>query len=548
MIYKNIFYILGRYFFYFSFLLLAPFAVSAYFEFVADPKNHPQPHSTFAFLLSFVLCLLFSAVFRFFGKGFTGSLHRKEGILIVVLIWVLSPAISSIPFILSGALSNPVHAYFESVSGFSTTGATVMTAKKYDLEGKEIPISVTIPAAIPTTYIYLGNIPPIRGATGDVLADGIEAVSKGVLFWRSLIQWLGGMGVVLLFILVFPGLGIGGRLLISSEMPGPVEVVLTPRISETASILWKAYLFFTLLQLVLLKLTNSAMPWFDAVTLSLSTLPTGGFSVRNANIGFYQNSATEWVILGFMVIGSLNFAIWFYIIKGQVYKVFEREVIIYFLIVIFSSLFVTYTIMGAPQQLLTGEMIANFSSFDALRTAAFQVVSANSSTGFATSNFDIWPYKAQALMLILMYIGGMAGSTAGGIKILRNYILFKTAQFRMESIYRPEAVRVMHTTYRQISNEASVKALIFFFLIAVISVIATFLFIVDGVDLESALTLVGCHINNVGFGFRAYGPMQSCAFLSEFGMLLSCFLMIVGRLEFFAIITILVPSFWRKNT
>lgn len=548
MIYKDIFRLLGRYFFFFSFVLLIPLILAIFYKYFVPVHEHPQPHSVGAFFFSYLCCLVFSGLLSFFGKKSQGNIYRKESILAVVLIWVLSSAIASLPFLFSGTLTSPVQAYFESVSGFTTTGATILTAKKYDENGSEEKIKLTIEGEIPVTYEFFGTVEPVKNESGEIIAEGIEAVSKAVLFWRSLTQWLGGMGIVVLFIAVLPSLGIGGKQLVASEMPGPTETSLAPRLKETASILWKVYLFFTLLETIVLRFTNPDVTWFDAITISFSTLATGGFCVKNASIGAFNNPTTQWVVIIFMVIGSLNFAIWFNVIKQKIYKVFEIEILIYFSIIFLSCLFATYSILNTEQQLLTGELVSVNSIKDAARLATFQIVSANSSTGFATVNFDIWPYSVQVLMLILMYVGGMAGSTSGGIKILRNYILFKTTQFKVESIFRPETVRTMRTSYRTISEETSFKSLVFFVLIIAISVASTLLFIMDGLDPESSLTLVGCLINNIGFAFRAYGPMQSCAFLSDFGMFLSCFLMIAGRLEFFAVVVILVPSFWKQNT
>lgn len=547
MNFKNIFKILGKYFFFFSFILLIPFFLSIYFKYFIGFQEHPQPHSVKAFFLSYICCLLFSAVLYFFGRESQGHLHRRESILTVALIWILTPGISSLPFIFSDTLSNPIQAYFESVSGFTTTGASVLVGKEYNNHGQEKKIQLIIEGETPVVYEFFGTVPPVRNKEGQIIAEGIEAVSKAVLFWRSLTQWLGGVGIIVLFIAVLPSLGIGGKQLMSSEIPGPTEISLATRLRETASILWKVYLFFTVLQTVLLRLTNPDVTWFDAITISFSTLSTGGFSVKNASIGAFKNPITEWVVILFMIVGSLNFAIWFNIIRKKIYKIFDVEIIIYFLVILLSCLFSTFSILNTDQQLLTGEFVNINSVKDAARFATFQIVSANSSTGFSTVNFDLWPYRVQVLMLVLMYVGGMSGSTCGGIKILRNYILFKITQFKVESIFRPETIKIMRIKHRKISQEVSIKSLVFFVLIISISVMATLLFILDGLDPESALTFVGCSINNTGFSFRAYGPMQSCAFLSNFGMILSCFLMIAGRLEFFALITILIPSFWKKT-
>lgn len=546
MIYKNIFNLLGRYLFYFAFLFLAPLTVALFYEHFSGPYTGPA--SALAFVKSLLICLLLSAILCWLSRGSKSGFHRKESILVVVLIWVLSPAVSSLPFLLSRTLENPVQAYFECVSGFTTTGSSIISKKNYNSSGQELKTSLTIPGRIPTTYSFKGNIEPWRSPDGKVLAEGVEAISRGILFWRSFIQWIGGLGIVVLVILVLPTLGIGGKRLASSETSNATDTALTPRVVETAVALWKIYLFFTLAQILLLKATNGEMPWFDAVTITFSTLSTGGFSVRNASVGFYENPTTEWIVILFMIIGSISFSLWFYVFKGKIYKALQKELFLFLGIIAVFCLVGTYFLTGMPQQALSGTHLEPFSLGEAFRAISFQFASAISSSGFSTSNFDIWPYPVQAMLILLMCLGGMVGSTAGGIKILRSYILFKTAQFKVESFFRPETVRVLSTNNRSISAENSSKALTFFLIYTALAALATTLLIFDGVDLETAFGLVICNINNSGFSFAAFGPMESCAFLSNFGLLLCAFLMIAGRLEIFVLFTILTPAFWRKNT
>ena len=204
-------------------------------------------------------------------------------------------------------------------------------------------------------------------------------------------------------------------------------------------------------------------------------------------------------------------------------------------------------LVGTPQQLPNGTFEAPFNWSDALRASSFQIVSANTTTGFYTVNYDIWPYSVQILMLILMYLGGMAGSTVGGIKTLRTYILFKSARLKIESIFRPESVKTLTASHQQIIQNTSIKSLAFFVILIALSVFSTLFLVIDGLDPESALSIVACCINNVGFAFRAGGPLHTMGFLSDSSLILMSFLMITGRLEFFVILTIFVPAFWKKT-
>jgi trk system potassium uptake protein TrkH len=541
---------MGIFLFCYSAAFLFPFALAAYYQFWASPSLHPQPHTTLVFFLSFLCSLAIAGAFSYLGKKSSGRIYRREGLAIVVLMWFLLPAISAIPFVMSHTLKNPFAAYFEMVSGLTTTGATAMQAKEYDPDtGKEVPIVTTICGSVSKTYSYLGTIEPVRDpVTGTIIVQGIEAVSKSLLFWRSFIQWLGGGGIVVLFIAILPALGAGGKLLFHTEVPGPIKDTFTPRIKETAIQIWKIYIGFTILQPILLLATNANMDWLDAITITFSTLSTGGFSIRNASIGSYNNANTDWVIIVFMIIGSMNFSLFFYCLQGKFYRLYERELIIYICVIAVFCFIVAYSLVGAPKQLLTGEPPTGvYSLHEAIRHGTFQIVSAISTTGFSSVNFDIWPFIGQVAMMIVMYIGGMSGSTAGGIKIIRHYMLFRIFLHKVETLFRPETVRSFRIGDKEVDASVTTTVLVYFFLTIFLSVAGTFIYVMDGLDPETSIGLVSCMVNDTGLAFRAAGPLESCAFLSDFGYLLSSALMIFGRLEFFAVFAILVPSFWRQD-
>lgn len=547
MLFKELSRLLGLYFIGFVLLLIIPTAVAFYYESNSTITDHPQPHTTLAFLMTMATSLFIGTLLLFLGRGATKQLFRREGITAVVLIWFLTPLIGSLPFIYSGTLQNPHQAYFELASGFTTTGATVLQAKKYNEKGEEIKIEKTVPGVINTTYSYYGTVEPIRDADGKIIVEGIEAVSKALLFWRSFTQWLGGVGVVVLFVAILPALGIGGKVLFQSEIPGPVKEGVTPRIKETAIQLWKVYLVLTALQIVILMMAEPLLTWLDSFTITFSTLSTGGFSIKNQSLASYQSPTVEWIVLLFMLFGSLNFTLYYYSFKGKFYRLNDPELILHALFVLFFAGFISFSIIGAPKTNLLGETVGTYSSSDALRYGIFQSVSAQTSTGFSTIDYDLWPYLPQVLLLIAMYVGGMSGSTAGGIKTVRFYMLFKIAQYKIESLFSPETIRSFRIGGKSVDLQASTMSLVFFTTIIALSTISVLLYLMDGIDAETSMGLVACMVNNTGLAFRAAGPLESCAFLSDFGLGLSSFLMILGRLEFFAVLALLIPAFWRQE-
>lgn len=541
--------ILGAFLIFFSFILLIPLAIAIYDQFVLGPALHPQPFSTESFIYTFLITCAFGLLLFFTGKKESGKLFLREGVAIVVIIWFLTPLFGALPFVLSGTLKNPFQAYFESVSGFTTTGATVVQAKRYDpATGQEIPIENLFVGVEDVTYRYYGTIEPVRNPkNGQVEYEGVEAISRALLFWRSFTQWLGGGGIVVLFVAILPALGVGGKVLIQSEVTGPIKDSLTPRIKETAINLWKIYLGLTLAQTSLLYFTNDKMPFFDALTISFSTLSTGGFSVKNNNIGAYQSGYTDWIVILFMIAGSINFSLYFFCLKGKFFRLWDPELFLFLCIGAAVSLFAAFKIYGTTQVLLSGAVGPEYNISEALRAGTFQLISALTSTGFETVNFEKWPYVVQALMLIVMFVGGMSGSTAGGIKVIRQLILFKTSKNKVESLFHPEAVRSIKIGNREISQSVMTNVLCYFFLLMALAVIATFLYTLDGVDPETSIGLVGSMFNNTGIAFRQAGPTNSCAFLSNWSLVLSSFWMIVGRLEVFAVLVLLIPAFWKQE-
>lgn len=551
MYYRDLSRILGTYLLIFSLFLLIPLGYAFYGEFIA-PEHHLQPFATTGFAFTLLITLLLGFGCRFLGRKATGTLYRREGLILVVLIWFVTALIGGLPFWLSGTLDDPLDAYFESMSGITTTGATIMRSKEYNpLTGEEIPIQVTLPLNPKVTYDFYGTITPIRNPeTGEILLSGVEAVAPSLLFWRSFMQWIGGMGIVVLFLAILPALGVGGKVLYQAEAPGPIKEGFTPRIRGTASLLWRFYIFMSIAEVLLLLLTNEKLSLFDAICVTFSNVSTGGFAVRNESIGSYHNLATEIVVICFMVFGSINFIHYLHIIKRKLSRLADPELWSYLLSLIFSCGVVIATLLGTQFLWLatTGlgeELEASWG--DAFRYGIFQVVSCQTSTGFSTANYDQWPYLCQFVLLTIMFIGGMSSSTAGGMKVIRHITLWKIVGQRVEAIFRPRAVHALRIGKADISPEAGQMVLSFFYLIILLTIIGSFLLIADGVDPETALSTNACMLNNIGIGFRMGGPTQSFAFLSSLGKLVSILWMVLGRLELFAILILFIPDFWRAR-
>ncbi len=551
MSYQEIARILGAFFYFFACAMCIPLLTAAYFQFIAAPEVHPQPHTTLAFAISVLACLALATLLHWFGRKGTGVIYRKEGLFIVVCIWFLTAFVAGLPFFVSGTLQNPLDAYFESISGLTTTGATVMAPKAFDATtGQEIPIVSTVDSNPKVTYSYYGTITPLRNPeTGEVIATGLEAVSQALLLWRSFIQWIGGMGIVVLFLAILPALGVGGKVLYQAEVPGPVKDSLTPRVRDTAGLLWKIYIALSVIQVLLLYTTNPNMPFFDALLITFSSISTGGFTAHSDSIGYYNSATTQWIVLAFMLIGSISFVHYVHIIKRKLTRLAEPELIVYLSALIVGVVIVMLSLVGSPEIALSPSPAPDetFSWFDSFRYGAFQLVSCWTSTGFATSDYNNWPFVCQVILLSVMFIGGMSGSTAGGVKIIRHTMLVRITGQRIERIFRPHAVRAIHIGQAEVDTNRAMTVLTFFFIAISLTLLGTFLFVVDGVDPQTSLSTMACMLNNIGIGFRAAGPTESFAFLHAGSKILSIIWMVMGRLEYFALLILFLPDFWRSR-
>lgn len=424
------------------------------------------------------------------GRRDSGTIGRREALLVVTAGWVLIGMTGALPYMFDGAFTNYADAFFETVSGFTTTGSTVLT--------------------------------------------NIEGISKGLHYWRALTHWLGGMGIVVLFIAIFPQLGVGAKHLFKSEVPGPITDGLKPKIRETASILWKIYVGLTVIECGFLYLAGMSV--FDAVCHSMATMATGGFSTKNASVAHYQSVTIDVIITFFMFLAGINFALYFSALKGRLFNFFrDAEFRVYIGLVLLATIAVTIDILplhGDPLQ--------------ALRYAAFQVVAVVTTTGFGTDNFDLYPSFSKLLLVGLMFVGGSAGSTAGGMKVSRIMVLSKAAFVEIYHIFRPQAVRTVRLGRSVIPEEVTRSIFGFFALAVFVFVFGSLFMALLGLDIVTATTSVVATLFNIGPGLAKVGAVENFAFIPTVGKVFLSFCMILGRLEFYTILVLLVPDFWKR--
>ena len=449
-------------------------------------------------LWTFIISALITTSFGFILETATKpperikEIQRKEGFLIAALFWFTASIFGAIPYLIYGVFNHPVDAWFESVAGFTTTGATVLT--------------------------------------------DIEVVPYGMLFWRSFSQWLGGMGIIVLGIAILPRLAVGGMQLMGLEAPGPTTEKITPRIAETAKKLWGVYLLLSFLLIVFLLFAG--MPVFDSVLQSLSTMSTGGFSPKNLSVGSYNSSIIDVIITIFMFIAGMNFVLLYWSLRGD-FKILTRnsELKYYFFLNLSIVLIVSFELWST--------IYPNF--FEALRYGSFQVISISTGSGFSTANFDLWPSFSKWFLLILMFFGGCAGSTTGSIKIIRIMVLFKKGYQELHKIIYPHAIVPIRVNAKPINSEI-VSSITSFFLIYLFIFLVSTLIVMAAEDLPiiTAISACAASIGNVGPGLGEVGPAGNYANLSSFTKIVLSFLMLIGRLELFTILVIFTPAFWRR--
>lgn len=428
--------------------------------------------------------------FYFSGNASRESIYRREALVVVGVGWILSCLLGSLPYLFGGFISDIPSAVFESVSGFTTTGATVIS--------------------------------------------DIDTLPRSILFWRMLTHWLGGMGIIVLFVAIFPQMAGGAKQMFRSEVPGPVAEGLRPKIKETALALWRIYIFLTLAETGLLIFAGMSV--FDAFCHSISTIATGGFSTRNGSIGEYDNPFIEVIIMVFMLIAGANFGLFHVLIKDRAWLIFkDAEFRSYVGIIVFVSLIIYLSIYNQNGEHLTS-----------LRHSVFQTISVMTGTGLCTDNFGSYPAVGKVLLVCLMFVGGCAGSTSGGLKVSRVIVVFKIAYQEIVHVFRPQvrmSVRIGHSV---VENEVVYSILVFVLSFIFIASIGTIFMASLGLDITTAFSSVVACLANVGPGLDGVGPQETYCDIPAIGKILLSILMLLGRLELGAFLALFVPGFWRR--
>jgi trk system potassium uptake protein TrkH len=384
-----------------------------------------------------------------------------------------------------------VDAFFESVSGFTTTGSSILT--------------------------------------------NIESVSKGLLFWRSFIQWLGGMGIIVLSVAILPFLGVGGMQLYRAEVPSPVPDKLKPRIRDTATILWKVYALISLAEIFFLMIGGVSL--FDAMCHAFTTMPTGGFSTKNASIAHFDSVYFDTVIIVFMLLAGINFSLHYQFLRGKPLAFWRDSECRFFLgTVLFLIAVVTFDVYGTVYETVGR----------ALRYGAFQVVSIVTTTGYATADYELWPTMSQLILLLCMFLGASAGSTGGGMKCLRVMLYLKYCYKELFSLIHPRAVKHIKVGGMPVPEDVVRSVLGFMGLYIGLFVFCTVLMASMGVDMITSIASVAATIGNIGPGLGAVGPVDNYSQIPYLGKWVLIWCMLLGRLEIYTVIILLVPEFWRK--
>jgi trk system potassium uptake protein TrkH len=473
---------IGILLFFLGLSMAAPLMVSLLYE----------EESTHALLYS-LLITTGTGLLLFIGaeKNDVTHLSHRDGVIIVTLGWAAAGLLGAIPFLLSGAIHGFTDAYFESVSGFSTTGASILT--------------------------------------------DIEGLPKGILLWRSLTQWFGGMGIIVLSIAILPFLGVGGMQLYKAEVPSPVVDKLKPRISDTAKTLWKVYVSITALQVILLLV--GGMPLFDSVCHAFCTMPTGGFSPKNLSIAHYNSPYFDSVIIIFMLLAGINFSLHYRLTKGE-FTIFGKdpECRVFLSLVSLFVVLVTLDIHGPVYTSLS----------KAFRYAAFQVSSIITTTGFVTADFDQWPAFSKTLLLLCMFLGAMAGSTGGGMKIMRVMLLVKHCYSEIFRIIHPHAITSIKLGKKPVPADVLSSIWGFFLLFLGLFLLAVLIMTSLGLDMISAIGSVAASMGNIGPGLGLVGPTGNYVPVPCLGKWILIFCMLLGRLEIYTVIVLLMPAYWKK--
>ncbi|MEO1258763.1 MAG: potassium transporter TrkG [Bacteroidota bacterium] len=445
-----------------------------------------------AFIKSVGVCWLAGMVFYFFSKTEDQSLNKREGYLIVALGWLTMVTFGTLPYLFSGEMGTVTNAFFETMSGMTTTGATVLT--------------------------------------------DIEVVPKGILFWRSMTQWIGGMGIIVLTVAIFPLLGIGGIELFSAEAPGPTSDKIHPRIQETAKRLWLIYVSLTAVLMVILKLAG--MSFYDAINHALTTMATGGFSTKNASMAAYDTPAIQYPIILFMFLAGTNYTVTYLAIKGKFEKVWKNDEFKFYLFIVMAlGMVVSLAVYYATDQ-----------GFEkSFRDSLFQIVSVMTTTGYVSADYTAWRNWLTMLFFMLLFVGASAGSTSGGIKLIRHLVFLKNSVLEFKRLVHPRAILPLKLNGRVVAPRIMTHIIIFLLVYLFWFVVGSVIMSMMGYDFMTSVGSVATSLGNVGPAIGKVGPVDNFAWLSDGAKWFLSFLMLLGRLELFTILVLMSPYFWKTN-
>ena len=448
-----------------------------------------REHASVSYLAVAVLCLILGVLLTH-KKPRSTNLYTREGFVAVALSWIIMSIFGAIPFVLTGDIPFYVDALFETISGFTTTGSSILT--------------------------------------------DVESISKASLFWRSFSHWIGGMGVFVFIMAILPMMGGSTMNLMKAESPGPSVSKLVPHVKDTAKILYGIYIAITICEATILRALG--MPLFDSLTTTFGTVGTGGFGIRNDSIAGYS-PAIQITITVFMILSGINYTAYFYILTGKIKELFKIEEVRWYLAIIFGSVAV-----------ITWNVRSLYPTFsETLRHAFFQVGSIITTTGYATTDFDLWPALSKTLLVTLMFIGACAGSTSGGIKVSRILILLKTIRKELSLIIHPRQVKKIRMDGHPVDHETLRSANVFLVVYFVLLLTSMLLTGVDEFDFSTNFTSVVTVLNNIGPGLNLVGPTQNFSIFSPFSKFVLMFDMLAGRLELFPMMILLMPSTWKRK-
>ncbi len=419
------------------------------------------------------------------------EVRAREGFAIVTLGWISFTLFGCLPFLISGYIPSITDAFFETMSGFTTTGATILI--------------------------------------------DIEKLPHGILFWRSFTHWMGGMGIIVLSLAILPFLGVGGMQLFKAEVPGPVIDKLTPRVTKTAKILWGVYILISALETSLLLL--GGMNLFEALCHTFGTMATGGFSTKNASIGHYNSAFIDYVIIFFMIAAGTNFSLHYRFLRKEFTVYRKNEEFLFFIsLIVLGTLIIGYD-----------TLLHHYSNVElSFRKTLFQVVSILTTTGYGTADYEQWAFSSQFILFLFMFIGGCAGSTGGGMKVIRLYVLIKFVRTEIKRLLHPKAVIPIRVGNTVIPREIVLNVLGFAVLMILLFILGVISMSVIGLDLESSLGAVAATLGNIGPGLGSVGPTDNYAHIPVIGKWILTFFMLTGRLEIFTVLILFAPSYWKK--